>query len=210
MWATSSLKTAQFKCNHMTGRLTSNALTVLLTKRQWRIKLTLAWHSGLCRTRKVSQHEWTQSQRSGTELFHQVLRDLSPGKQIHDDFLCRNTTLEQEERQYFKKKRKRNYTVHDFGYNWVLGLVIDFSGQKAIPCQFHFLKSIYVSKFSHSSFTNVTLKQRLSVLLTISLLELLKVQLQQIKDTRVQLTGDLKQVYTGIICGPLCFLSCLI
>lgn len=183
------------------GRLTSNVLTVLLTKRQWMIKLTLAWHSGLCRTRKVSQHEWTQSQRSGTELFHQVLRDLSPGKQIHDGFLCRNTTLEQEERQYFFKK---NYTVHDFG------LVIDFSGQKAIPCEFHFLKSIYVSKFSHSSFTNVTPKQRLSVLLTVSLLELLKVQLQQIKDTRVQLTGDLKQAYTGVICAPLCFLSCLI
>lgn len=48
------------------------------------------------------------------------------------------------------------------------------------------------------------------MLLTISLLELLTVQLQQIKDTRVQLTGDLKQVYTGVICGPLCFLSCLI
>lgn len=28
--------------------------------------------------------------------------------------------------------------MHDFGYNWALELIIDFSGQKAIPCEFYF------------------------------------------------------------------------
>lgn len=58
--------------------------------------LTWAWRSGPCTTRRAFQHEWSQSRRSATELFHPASRDLSPGKQTHDGFLCRNTALEEK------------------------------------------------------------------------------------------------------------------